>query len=116
MSWHFKTTGKVGVIIGLLAALMSIPVSAESVVVDPTAPIGWQKPVAKPRQVKQPLPALQSVICTNTCDAVIAGKIVTSGDSVNGYRVGKISDSSVLLYRDGKQWQLSLFRDQVKQY
>ncbi|WP_434358265.1 MSHA biogenesis protein MshK [Parasalinivibrio latis] len=116
MKWVEEIKSKLVVVFAL--SVLAIPVCsyAGSVAVDPTAPLGWQKPVSKARQVRQPLPALQSIICTVSCDAVIGGKSVAAGDVVDGYRVGKISDSSVLLYRDGKQWQLSLFRDQVKQY
>ncbi|WP_239996526.1 MSHA biogenesis protein MshK [Photobacterium phosphoreum] len=83
---------------------------------DPTAPLGWQKKTS-PAIISIPrLPQLQSVICDNhRCRATLNGHTVTVGSHIKGYRVSQINDSSVILTRNQKQWQLSLFTANIKQ-
>ncbi|CAH0526878.1 MSHA biogenesis protein MshK [Vibrio hippocampi] len=87
---------------------------------DPTAPLGWQQPekqVSKPKKaVTHPVPKLQSIVCeqSQTCSAVLSGKVVTKGSTVQGYKVTEINDEFVFLQRANKQWKLGLFSMDVK--
>ena len=90
---------------------------------DPTAPLGWAKPkpqapVKKKKKVKkQPLPALQSIICKapGSCYAVINDRVVAQGEVVNSYTVQTITEESVTITRRGNRWKLELFSLDIKE-
>ncbi len=83
---------------------------------DPTAPLGWQKKISPTRISAPTLPQLQSVICEQSrCRATLNGQTLMVGRYIKGYRVSQINDSSVILTRNQKQWQLSLFTADIKQ-
>ncbi|WP_052671622.1 hypothetical protein [Photobacterium kishitanii] len=83
---------------------------------DPTAPLGWQKKSPSVVVSAPSLPQLQSVICEQQhCRAILNGQTVRVGSYIKGYTVSRISDSSVILTRNKKQWQLSLFSADIKQ-
>lgn len=83
---------------------------------DPTAPLGWQQQSSSITVSSPKLPQLQSVICyPQRCRAILSGQDVAVGGQIKGYTVSRINDSSVVLTRNGKQWQLSLFAVNIKQ-
>ena len=83
---------------------------------DPTAPLGWQKQTSATIISTPRLPQLQSVICDQSrCRATLNGQTLTVGRYIEGYRVSQINDSSVIVTRNQKQWQLSLFTANIKQ-
>ncbi|SMY36604.1 MSHA biogenesis protein MshK [Photobacterium andalusiense] len=99
--------------VGLSGLLFAANIYAQQ---DPTAPLGWQKKSSSVAVSAPSLPQLQSVICdAQACRATLSGKSVTVGSVIRGYRVSRISDSSVILTRNKKQWQLSLFSANIKQ-
>lgn len=84
---------------------------------DPTAPLSWQvKPKATVKHGYK-LPQLQSVICQQQqkCSAILNGILVSTGGNVKGYTVSRINDDSVVVTRNGKQWRLALFANNIKQ-
>ncbi|AIV06813.1 MULTISPECIES: hypothetical protein [Vibrio] len=86
---------------------------------DPTAPLGWQKPVTeqkKPKAKQYRLPTLNSIVCKpNTqCVAILNNRIVEPGAKLNGYRVASINSEFVTLKRGDRQWKLELFGLNVK--
>ncbi len=87
---------------------------------DPTAPLGWNKPVAtsnaKPAAKQYRLPKLNSIMCQtdSQCTAILNNQIVGQGQSVRGYRVVSITSEFVTLKRGNRQWKLELFGLNVK--
>lgn len=82
---------------------------------DPTAPLGFA-PQAKTSAAPQAaLPQLQSILCRQTCNAIVNDEVVETGDSIAGYRITAISESVVKLARGGQNWELSLFSLDIKQ-
>ncbi|MGR5455360.1 MSHA biogenesis protein MshK [Vibrio alfacsensis] len=87
---------------------------------DPTAPLGWKKPVAESKaksRVKQyRLPTLNSIVCQSSteCIATLNNRIVEQGALFNGYRVVRINSEFVTLKRGDRQWKLALFGLNVK--
>ncbi|UTZ42343.1 MSHA biogenesis protein MshK [Vibrio campbellii] len=86
---------------------------------DPTAPLGWSKPVAeqaKPKAKQHRLPTLNSIVCkpSTPCVAVLNNRIVESGAKLNGYQVASINSECVTLKRGDRQWKLELFGLNVK--
>ncbi|OBU26171.1 hypothetical protein [Photobacterium aquimaris] len=99
--------------VGLSGLLFAVNIHAQQ---DPTAPLGWQKKTSSVTVSAPLLPQLQSVICdAQACRATLSGKSVTVGSVIRGYTVSRVSDSSVVLTRNQKQWQLSLFSTNIKQ-
>ena len=90
---------------------------------DPTAPLGWVKPRAqapakkKTTRKKQPLPALQSIICQtpDSCYAVINNRVVSQGEVVNSYTIQTITEESVTIIHRGNRWKLELFSADIKE-
>ena len=82
---------------------------------DPTAPLSWPQQRSSSLHSRSALPQLQSVICEPQCRAILSGQPVAVGSYITGYRVSRINDSSVILTRNKKQWQLSLFSTDIKQ-
>ena len=101
----------------LIVLLLSATAFSGWAAQDPTAPLGWvkpkvQAPKTKKRAVKkQPLPALQSIICrqATSCYAIINDQLVSSGEEVSSYTIQTITEESVTLFRGGKRWTLELF-------
>lgn len=82
---------------------------------DPTAPLGYA-PQAKTSAAPQaPLPDLQSILCRQTCNAIVNDELVQAGDSIDGYRITAINESVVKLARGSQRWELSLFSLDIKQ-
>ncbi|EDP58125.1 hypothetical protein [Vibrio sp. AND4] len=87
---------------------------------DPTAPLGWVKPVteqAKPKAKQARLPTLNSIVCkpNTSCVAILNNRIVEPGAKLNSYRVANINSEFVTLKRGSQQWKLELFGLNVKQ-
>ncbi|WP_241901389.1 MSHA biogenesis protein MshK [Vibrio sp. 10N.286.49.B3] len=105
--------------LSLILALFSFSSQASQ---DPTAPLGWTAPAEKkapPRRVvtQARLPTLQSVMCQTDapCYAILNGQVVGQGDTFRGYRVKTVNDKYVTIQRSGKQWNLSLFPNDIKE-
>ncbi|WP_068711827.1 hypothetical protein [Vibrio tritonius] len=82
---------------------------------DPTEPLSWMNPSQEKKVVRQPLPTLNSIICSSGCSAIINGEIVSQNDVINGYKIKSISVSSVVLVRDKQEWTLDLYSQDIKQ-
>lgn len=105
----------------LIFVLFSTSLWASDVVVghDPTEPLSWLKPEpVKKKTVKkrQYLPSLQAISCNgeSDCNAVLDDKSMRKGDKISGYTLLAINEESVSIGRSGKQWQLSLFSQDIK--
>ncbi|WP_070963206.1 hypothetical protein [Vibrio sonorensis] len=100
--------------IPIIAVFISTAVWAKQ---DPTAPLGWSKMQSKLEAKKNDTPpTLNAITCgLADCVAVINGKVVKLGDSVDGFKVTNIGDDLVKVTRSGKVWQLTLFSKDVKQ-
>lgn len=84
---------------------------------DPTAPLG-ERSSQQPQPVEESvLPKLQAVLCAigNPCHAVLNGQVVNVSERVNGYRVVSIEEDHVKVSKDGKNWALSVYNQQVIQ-
>ncbi|BDR12320.1 MSHA biogenesis protein MshK [Vibrio sp. STUT-A11] len=87
---------------------------------DPTAPLGWQKPVVesstKPTKKRYRLPSLNSIVCKvgSQCSAIMDNRIVEQGELFKGYRVVSITSEFVTLKQGSRQWKLELFGLNVK--
>ncbi|MFW8631569.1 MSHA biogenesis protein MshK [Vibrio natriegens] len=87
---------------------------------DPTAPLGWQKPVAesnaKSTKKQSRLPTLNSIVCKvgSQCSAILDNQIVEQGELFKGYRVVSITSEFVTLKQSNRQWKLELFGLNVK--
>ncbi len=91
---------------------------AQAQMQDPTAPLGWAAPAAQAPSVKPvvvKVPQLHSIICVQSCQAVLNDRVVSQGDSINGYQVARITADQVTLRRGEQQWQLALFSLDIKQ-
>lgn len=100
----------------LIMFSLSLPITslAES---DPTAPLGFT-PSSQPAKKKvYRLPKLDAILCASdgSCSAVLNGKSVRKGQSINGYIVSQINEERVTLSRGGKRWALTVFKEQVVQ-
>lgn len=82
---------------------------------DPTEPLSWMNPSQEKKVVQQPLPTLNSIICSPECSAIVNGEIVGRGDVVNGYQVKNITTSTVVLARGKQEWTLELYSQDIKQ-
>ncbi|OBT17448.1 MSHA biogenesis protein MshK [Vibrio sp. UCD-FRSSP16_10] len=86
---------------------------------DPTAPLGWynKKSSAVAKVKRYSLPTLQSIVCDDGthCFAMLNDKILSSGQSVAGYKIKSITFERVTLVRAGKTWNLELFNSDVRQ-
>ncbi|WP_407331519.1 MSHA biogenesis protein MshK [Enterovibrio sp. 27052020O] len=84
---------------------------------DPTAPLGYQAPSQAKKATTQRLPNLNAILCSsdNRCSAVMNGRSLTAGQSINGYVISAINDSSVTLKRGERRWSLTVFNEQVVQ-
>ncbi|MDR9825938.1 MSHA biogenesis protein MshK [Vibrio sp. FNV 38] len=87
---------------------------------DPTAPLGWAAPAKTTAPTKRTyrVPKLNSIICKPAqadCTAILNNRVVVKGDTVNGYRVNKITEQHVMLTRAGKQWNLQMFTLDIKE-
>ncbi|ACH67207.1 MULTISPECIES: hypothetical protein [Aliivibrio] len=107
----------------LVFILMSLPlsVSASEAVLghDPTEPLSWSTPAPVQKKVikkRQYFPSLQAINCNaeSDCYAVLDDKSMKRGDKVSGYTLLTIGEESVSIGRAGKQWQLSLFPQNIK--
>jgi MSHA biogenesis protein MshK len=86
---------------------------------DPTEPLSWLKPEPVKKKVlkkRQYFPELQAISCNgqSNCYAVLDDKSMTKGDKISGYTLLAINEESVSIGRSGKQWQLSLFSQDIK--
>ncbi|WP_028023158.1 hypothetical protein [Enterovibrio calviensis] len=99
-----------------IIAFTSVPfmVFAQS---DPTAPLGYEAPNKTTKTKTYRLPRLDAILCgsNNTCSAVINGRSISKGQSINGYFVSAIHDNSVTLKRGQRHWSLTVFNEQVVQ-
>lgn len=85
---------------------------------DPTAPIGFAAPAKKSAQPpKSRVPGLQAILCNEKqqCSAILNGREVTQGQSINGYVISGINENNVTVTRGDRHWSLQLFNEQVKQ-
>jgi len=82
---------------------------------DPTAPLGFSPAVKTRAPAQEVLPELQSILCSQTCNAIVNDTVVQSGDNVDGYRVTAVNESVVKLARGGQHWELTLFSQDIKQ-
>ncbi|OAN16508.1 MSHA biogenesis protein MshK [Photobacterium jeanii] len=103
---------------GLLAAMLVASASSHTAWAsqDPTAPLGWQAPAKKQVKVRARVPQLQGIFCEqqSDCNVIINNKLVGVGGRVSGYTLTAIHDDSVTVTRNGKQWQLELFAENIK--
>lgn len=86
---------------------------------DPTEPLSWLKPEQvkkKTLKKRQYFPELQAISCNgqSNCYAVLDDKSMTKGDKISGYTLLAINEESVSIGRPGKQWQLFLFSQDIK--
>lgn len=100
----------------LLLALLVITSHCASGAQDPTAPLGWLSAPEKPKRVQYNVPVLQSIICQkdSPCIAILNDKVISSGESINGYRINNIDEKKVTLTRGSKTWHLELFTQVIK--
>ncbi|MDD1792061.1 MSHA biogenesis protein MshK [Enterovibrio sp. ZSDZ42] len=93
---------------------LSFGVFAQS---DPTAPLGYDAPSKATKTKTYRLPRLDAILCggNNACSAVINGRSVSKGQSINGYFISAIHDNSVTLKRGERRWSLTVFNEQVVQ-
>lgn len=86
---------------------------------DPTAPLGFKAPVVKPKgkRVIVRLPSLEAILCNDKlqCSAILNGREITKGQSINGYLISAIAENSVTVKRGDRRWSLVLFNEQVIQ-
>ncbi|WP_193250267.1 MSHA biogenesis protein MshK [Vibrio navarrensis] len=87
---------------------------------DPTAPLSWMAPAAKPAKSASravSLPDLQSIVCKSErdCVAVMDDQVVARGDVLRGFRVQNVTSEAVTLVKGARQWQLELFNLDIKQ-
>ncbi len=87
---------------------------------DPTAPLGFavrQKQTQVVRTAR--LPSLNAILCDEetkkSCEALLNGRRVSAGQTVNGYLVNQINENDVTLKRNGRVWSLTVFNEQVVQ-
>nr|WP_086938840.1 hypothetical protein [Thaumasiovibrio occultus] len=105
----------------LLLALGSAALSSGAwAITDPTAPLGYTEPktqIVAPttRTTAAPMPRLDSILCREQCSAVISGELVAPGDSVSGYQVKAITAQQVTLTRGGRQLELTMFPEFIRQ-
>lgn len=104
------------VLLFLFSLLMPFLSLAQS---DPTAPIGFDAPVSTTVKKKAVArrPRLEAILCNEgqPCSAILNGREVTTGQSINGYRISAIAEDSVTVTRGNRRWSLVLFNEQVKQ-
>ncbi|WGY48684.1 MSHA biogenesis protein MshK [Vibrio sp. ABG19] len=82
---------------------------------DPTAPLGFTPAAKASAPAKTALPELNSILCSQTCNAIVNDRVVQSGDKVDGYLVAAVTESMVRLTRGGQHWELTLFSLDIKQ-
>ncbi|WP_240798223.1 MSHA biogenesis protein MshK [Vibrio sp. H11] len=82
---------------------------------DPTAPLGFTPAAKASAPAKTALPELHSILCSQTCNAIVNDQVVQSGDKVDGYLVAAVTESMVRLTRGGQHWELTLFSLDIKQ-
>ncbi len=97
----------------ILICLFSSAVDAYSGV-DPTKPLSATRSVSKAKQ--QTHLVLQSIIIDSqqkNRKAIVSGKLLKSGESINGYTLSRINDKSVVLKSAEREITLSLFSNAV---
>ncbi|WP_264877799.1 MSHA biogenesis protein MshK [Vibrio agarivorans] len=104
----------------LLLIALSVVSASSFAAQDPTAPLGWIAPkkTTTPAKRSYRVPKLNSIICQPekaNCSAILNSRVVSAGDTVNGYRVNQITDQDVTLSRAGKQWKLQMFTLEIKE-
>ena len=103
---------------GLLSILICMFSTVTFAEQDPTAPLGWKKPVetVKKKARTYPLPRLQSIVCqeSNNCYAILNDKIIARGETLSGYYVKSVEKERVVLSRAGKYWNLTMFNTDIK--
>lgn len=82
---------------------------------DPTAPLGFSPAAKASAPAKTVLPELHSILCSQTCNAIVNDQVVQRGDKVDGYLVAAVTESMVRLTRGGQHWELTLFSLDIKQ-
>ncbi|EKO3378861.1 MSHA biogenesis protein MshK [Vibrio fluvialis] len=100
---------KVGILLSTLM-ISGLAFAAE----DPTAPLGYAPSQAQKTARQHPLPELQSIVCQQQCLAILSDQVVTVGQTVRGYHVAGVTESTVTLTRGGKRWELELFSLNIK--
>ncbi len=109
------------VICSVLAAFSISAQTQQTQYRDPTAPLGSGVKTKQTTRVKSTrLPSLNAVLCDKDtaeigCEALINGRRVGQGQTVNGYLVNQINENSVTLKRNGRNWTLTVFNEQVVQ-
>ncbi len=85
---------------------------------DPTAPLGFNSSNARPKaKPKVYLPNLEAILCDEQegCTAVLNGRVISQGQSINGYVITGINENNVIVKRGDRHWSLVLFNEQVIQ-
>ena len=103
-------------------ALLSLPLQANVLLLDPTAPPLQPSSRASTQVARSGIEQLrlqQILYRSNHRQVVINGKALAEGDAIQGFRVWRIEPQRVGLERDGERQWLDLYagitRDSVKQ-
>ena len=87
---------------------------------DPTAPLGFNSSDSRPKaktKARVRTPNLEAILCGEQegCTAVLNGRVINQGQSINGYVITKINENNVIVKRGDRHWSLVLFNEQVIQ-
>ncbi len=101
-------------VIGMCLLTLALPSVAAT---DPTAPLGFEAPSKPATRAKIRLPRLDAILCAseNDCSAVLNGRALANGQSINGYVIRAINEEAVTLVRGDRRWSLTVFNEQVVQ-
>lgn len=96
-------------------ASQALPESADTILKDPTQPLGYKAKSTKKRVKRPALPVLQSVVVNeNRKRAIMNSKFYEVGQKINGYRLKRIDKEAVWLHYAGKSYRVSLYSNQEK--
>ncbi|MGF1708576.1 MSHA biogenesis protein MshK [Enterovibrio baiacu] len=101
-------------VMGLCVIALALPSFAAT---DPTTPLGFEAPSQPTTRTKVRLPRLDAILCAseNDCSAVLNGRALAKGQSINGYVIRAINEEAVTLVRGDRRWSLTVFNEQVVQ-